>query len=152
MISAILSAECSYLTHQKITGENKMHLSRQLIFGCFMAALIMVQGCGSAVKTQKRGERYPVARIIASDFAPPFKVSWQMSAGLALYSAVKESKGTLFFGSLDHNLYAVNKKTHKIVWKFKAQDGIWSAVALDDRRVFVAGKDGSVYALRKSNG
>jgi outer membrane protein assembly factor BamB len=67
--------------------------------------------------------------------------------------ALDRKTGTLYVGSFDSNLYALDARTGAIEWKFQTGDHIYSSPALDldaagsVRTIFIASTDGQVYAL-----
>jgi outer membrane protein assembly factor BamB len=54
---------------------------------------------------------------------------------------------TIYFGSLDDNLYALDANTQEIRWSHKTGGGILTSPAVVDGVVYFTSRDGYVYAL-----
>jgi outer membrane protein assembly factor BamB len=61
--------------------------------------------------------------------------------------ALSPDEKTLYVGSFDANLYALDGATGKPRWTFRTRDHIYASPALGDDTVYVASTDGSVYAV-----
>ena len=68
--------------------------------------------------------------------------------------ALSQDGLTVFVGSSDHHLYAVNAKTGVQNWNFTTGDRVWSSPALsqDGSTVFVGSNDHHLYAVAASTG
>jgi eukaryotic-like serine/threonine-protein kinase len=62
------------------------------------------------------------------------------------------SNGTVYFGSSDGNVYALNARTGSLRWKFKTGDVVHSSPAVVGGTVYVGGWDTFFYALDASTG
>ena len=62
--------------------------------------------------------------------------------------------GTVYFGSSDHGIYAVDLDTGEAVWTepFKGENWIWGTPVVDDERVYVGSMDHHVYVLDRLTG
>jgi outer membrane protein assembly factor BamB len=60
--------------------------------------------------------------------------------------------GTVYFGSNDGYLYALNAGSGQKIWAFKTRYGVESSPAVTDGRVYFGGDDGYVYCLNAENG
>lgn len=60
--------------------------------------------------------------------------------------------GTVYFGSGDNNVYALDASTGKLRWKFAAQDVIHASPAVSDGLVLVGSWDSNFYALDAADG
>jgi outer membrane protein assembly factor BamB len=60
--------------------------------------------------------------------------------------------GTVYFGSGDHNVYALDAATGKLLWKFQAADVVHSSPAVADGMVYIGCWDGTMYALKADTG
>jgi len=54
---------------------------------------------------------------------------------------------TVYFGSYDEYLYALNIKTGKMKWKFKTLDAVYSYPVLHNEMLYLAGRDRNLYAI-----
>ena len=82
---------------------------------------------------------------------------WQtFTPGYVTSSPALGSDGTVYVGSFDHKLYALDPDTGKVRWSFATDAHIYSSPALADgpdgrtREIYIASADGSVYALDPS--
>ena len=76
----------------------------------------------------------------------------QFKTGSAIVSSPAINNGTLYFGSNDRRLYAINIADDKLVWRYKAEDGINSAPLLVGDMVYVTSSDQYLHAIKTSNG
>jgi outer membrane protein assembly factor BamB len=60
--------------------------------------------------------------------------------------------GTVFVGSADENVYALDAATGTRQWAFETDDTVFSSPAVVDGTVFVGSLDGNVYALDAATG
>lgn len=54
------------------------------------------------------------------------KVLWKFNTGNAVYGTATIHNQTVYFGSSNHNFYALNKISGELVWKFKTNGAIHS--------------------------
>ena len=79
-------------------------------------------------------------------------VKWTFKADGAIISSPSIANGTIFVGSVDTNLYAVDQETGAQKWKFKTDGPITSSAAVADGTVYFASTDGVFYALAADTG
>lgn len=85
------------------------------------------------------------AQPFPDDFSKAPSLAWEFQTGGPIYSSPVIDKETVYFGSLDSNLYALNSTTGQLKWKFKTG----STVLLDDNSLYCASGDGCLYAIGK---
>lgn len=98
-------------------------------------------------------ERYPRTQpgfLVAMD-ADTGKILWRFEAA-AIESSPLLVDGTLYFGSWDHRLYALNARTKTLRWSFEADGEVNTSAAYWDGKVYFATDAGSVYALDAETG
>jgi outer membrane protein assembly factor BamB len=99
--------------------------------------------------------RYPRSQrgFIAALRVRGGKQLWRFPAG-AVESSPLLFNGTLYFGSWDHNLYAlsVRGRKPKLRWRFPADDEVNASPAYSGGTVFFATDGGSVYAVSARDG
>jgi outer membrane protein assembly factor BamB len=61
-------------------------------------------------------------------------------------------KGTIYVGSIDSSLYAINNANGKINWKYKTGDIIRSTPIVDSGIVYIGSWDHNMYAINVKNG
>jgi len=59
---------------------------------------------------------------------------------------------TVYFGSGDHNVYALDARTGQLRWKFLAGDVVHSSPAIADGTLYIGAWDGVLYALNAHTG
>jgi outer membrane protein assembly factor BamB len=79
------------------------------------------------------------------------KVLWRFVAG-AIESSPLLVGNTLYFGSWDHHLYALDVRTHRLRWRFLADDELNSSAAYADGTVYIGSDGGHVYAVAARTG
>jgi outer membrane protein assembly factor BamB len=74
---------------------------------------------------------------------------WYVPTGLVLSSPAVGADGTIFVGSTDGNLYAINNTTGAVKFKYSVGAAINSSPAIgSDGTVYFAADDGNLYAVR----
>jgi outer membrane protein assembly factor BamB len=58
----------------------------------------------------------------------------------------------LYFGSWDHNLYALDVRRRKVLWKFHADAELNTSPAYANRTIYIGSDGGSVYAVYAKTG
>ena len=77
---------------------------------------------------------------------------WKFKTEDYIDSSPAVADGTVFFGSADSYLYAVDMKTGQEKWKFKTEDLILSSPAVADGIVFFGCEDRYLYAVDMKTG
>jgi predicted small lipoprotein YifL len=75
---------------------------------------------------------------------------WEFETGRAVSSPAIGSDGTVYVGSGDNKLYAINGKSGVKLWEFKTGDDImYSSPAIgSDGTVYVGSEDNKLYAIK----
>jgi hypothetical protein len=75
---------------------------------------------------------------------------WEFQTGRAVYSSPAiGSDGTVYVGSGDTKLYAINGKTGVKLWEFETGNGVFSSPAIgSDGTVYVGSWDKKLYAIK----
>jgi outer membrane protein assembly factor BamB len=79
-------------------------------------------------------------------------VKWTFRTGGAVISTPAVANGTVYFGSSDHNLYALDAASGALRWKFATAGRVTSSPAVADGRVYFGSFDSNVYALDANSG
>ncbi|HEY8053724.1 MAG TPA: PQQ-binding-like beta-propeller repeat protein [Steroidobacteraceae bacterium] len=79
-------------------------------------------------------------------------VKWKFKTGAAIVSSPAISAGIVYFGSSDHNFYAIDESSGRLRWKFATQGRVTSSPAVSAGRVYFGSYDGNFYALDAANG
>jgi outer membrane protein assembly factor BamB len=121
--------------------------------------------CAAASPTLAKGVVYqsvmdfvpcPQARPGASGYV----IAWNAKTGKKIWkwnSAPVESspllvKNTLYVGTWDHGIYALNAKNGRRRWRFGADDEVNTAAAYWKGTIYIASDGGTVYALNARTG
>lgn len=76
---------------------------------------------------------------------------WRYRTGL-IESSPLLVNGTVYFGSWDHRVYAVDAKTHVPRWTFATHGPVKAGAAYSNDTVYIGSYDGKVYALDARTG
>ena len=79
-------------------------------------------------------------------------VKWKFKAGGAIVSSPAVSGGTVFFGSSDHDVYAVDEHSGTLRWKFATHGRVTASPALAGGTLYIGSYDGNFYALDAASG
>ena len=85
--------------------------------------------------------------------APAFtNVKWKFHTDGRVFSSPAVVKDTIYFGSTDHYLYAVDRETGKLKWRAKTGSLVTSSPAIAGGTVYFASFDGFFYASDAETG
>ncbi len=76
---------------------------------------------------------------------------WKFSTNRRIFSSPEISENTMYIGSNDSCLYALNKKTGNLVYKFRTNGEIKSKPLIYNSSVIFNSSDGLVYAIDKND-
>ena len=79
-------------------------------------------------------------------------VKWKFATGDRVVSSPVFSDGVIYFGSDDHNVYAVDAATGRQIWKVSTQGPVASTPAVAGGIVYFTSYDGKFYAVDAKNG
>jgi eukaryotic-like serine/threonine-protein kinase len=112
--------------------------------------------CASGKYTTSPGASACTSPTEGATWGNPVAQRWTFSTGGYVYSspAVSPDGATIFVGSLDNKVYALNAATGAQRWAFETGGVVRSspAVSRDGASVFVGSNDNKVYALNASTG
>jgi outer membrane protein assembly factor BamB len=80
------------------------------------------------------------------------KIKWQFHSGGQILSSPVVADGTVFVGSNDHHLHALDLATGAEKWKFKSGGRIPSSPAIANGLVYFLSYDGNFYAVDEASG
>lgn len=79
-------------------------------------------------------------------------VKWQFHTWGYVISSPAVTAGLVYAGSMDQNLYAVDRETGKVKWTFKTESAIASSPAVSGGLVYFGSYDGNFYAVDAATG
>ncbi len=79
-------------------------------------------------------------------------VIWQFATEGQIWSSASEAQGTLYFGSDDGHLYALETNTGRQRWRFKTEGLVRCKPAVFAESVVFASDDGLLYCLDRTTG
>ncbi|MEP6894335.1 MAG: PQQ-binding-like beta-propeller repeat protein [Chloroflexota bacterium] len=85
----------------------------------------------------------------AIDFRGALK--WRFHAKRAITSSTVGTPQTIYFSSVDSNLYALDPRNGWAIWKFRLGKASISSPCIVDNLVFVGASDGFIYAVDTKN-
>ena len=83
---------------------------------------------------------------------PPLELLWKFKTGGQLHASPVIANGTLYIGSADGKLYALDAKQWGIKWVFDAGDVIRYSATVLGNQVYFSARNNKVYALDASTG
>ena len=93
--------------------------------------------------------------MVALEVAPPADSQppiWRYATGGWVINAPAVAGGTVFVGSDDNHVYALDAGTGELVWRYETGDVIRSSPAVSGGVVYIGSNDNHVYALSSESG
>jgi len=119
----------------------------------FLAAgCMLLLGTSAAADTMFRLDARHSGVSAAEGVAVLHRIKWTVRTGGAIVSSPALAAGVLYFGSNDHNLYAVDATSGAVRWKFPTKGRITSSPAVAGGRVYFGSYDSNFYALDAATG
>ena len=116
-------------------------------------AIIIANGTNSTNRTNitncVNGAPVPTSGCVSGR---PSSRNWAYTTGGQVYSSPAVADGTVYIGSYDGNVYALDAATGHIRWTYTTSGTVDSSPAVADRTVYVGSDDGNVYALDAATG
>lgn len=84
--------------------------------------------------------------------APIKNVLWTYETGEPVLSSPAVAYNTVYVGSNDHNVYALNADDGSVVWRYLTGGSVQSSPAVKDDLLFVGSDDGYIYCLNATTG
>ncbi len=79
-------------------------------------------------------------------------VKWKFKTAARIFSTPAVAGSAVYFGSSDHNLYAVNAGDGSLRWKFHTDGPVNSSPAIESGIVYAGSLDGNFYAVDAETG
>src|SRR5215213_3568312 len=116
---------------------------------CFALLLLMH---GLYAQTMFRGTPDHVASYTSNHDFIFTDEAWSFNAKAPIRSTAAASATTIFFGSSDGKLYALNKANGKSKWVFNSGSSIESSPALHKGKIFFSNNTQTLFVLNASSG
>ena len=87
-----------------------------------------------------------------SDIIPNNQLRWSFTTGNSVYSSPAVINDTVYVGSYDSKVYAINATTGTKLWDYTTGGSIESSPAVVNGVVYVGSNDKKVYAINATNG
>jgi outer membrane protein assembly factor BamB len=126
-------------------------------FWCVFSSLVLIAMLASACQ--------PATAVLGTPTAAPLPTAsptatavpapeplWTFQTEGAIWGTPAVSDDTVYFGSDDGNLYAVETQSGSIKWKFTSQGIVRSRPAIAGELVYFASDDGYLYAVNAQSG
>jgi eukaryotic-like serine/threonine-protein kinase len=112
-----------------------------------VAVLFLAQSAFCADAPMFRGNAQHSGVYDAAGVGRFSKVKWKFHTAGQVISSPAVVGGTIYVGSTDGNLYAVDREAATLKWKFEAKSRIASSPAVSDGVVYFGAYDGNFYAV-----
>jgi outer membrane protein assembly factor BamB len=83
---------------------------------------------------------------------PPLKLAWRYKTNEVVRSSPAVVNGTVYVGSFDNHVHAIDATTGESIWKYRTKDTIYSSPALSDGSLYIGSHDGYLYSLDAATG
>lgn len=99
--------------------------------------------------SRQRAPQFDVVAPIADTSIQP---RWIFTSDDEIRGTALFTRGVVYFGSYDHNLYAINTETGKLIWKYQTDGGIVSRPAIADDFIFIGSEDNRLHVISARTG
>jgi outer membrane protein assembly factor BamB len=152
---------------QKINKRRRLiWLSALGVFCLIIALLVLFQCTGIIVRVSDNVQSAPqngewamfrrdllhTGNADTNSVLPEGKLKWTFTTGGPVHSSPAVSDGTVYFGSRDGNIYAVDISTGEKRWTFKTGSWVDSSPVIAGGVLYCGSNDGNLYALDAKTG
>lgn len=89
---------------------------------------------------------------VDASLKPPLSLCWKFKTGGQILASPIVVNGTVYVGSSDGILYALDAKIWEVKWTFRVEGSIRNAVVFWNNRIFFSSTDNMIYALSAETG
>ncbi len=122
----------------------------------FFQSIFFLVACSLTVYGQDasmfRGNAQHTGVYPGAGIASLGELKWKFHTGGMIIGSAAVSTGSIYVGSTDGNLYAVDAESGKQKWKFDVKSRVVSSPAVSDGVVYFTAYDGSFYAVGAADG
>jgi outer membrane protein assembly factor BamB len=95
----------------------------------------------------------PYENVLNPGSVGKLDVKWTRPVGDAVWSAPAVVNGTVYFGSNNHNVYALDAETGTTLWSYSTGQAVYvSSPSVANGIVYIGSEDSNVYALNARTG
>ncbi|MCK5396592.1 MAG: PQQ-like beta-propeller repeat protein, partial [Gammaproteobacteria bacterium] len=127
---------------------NNKILQNKLLLAGIAALTVTLSACGNGKTSMFRADPSHTA---VYDSAGPTRLDtldWKYTAPDKTYSSPMVANGTVYLGSNDKHLYAIDQKTGQKKWRFKTGGNIEATPATANGIVYIGSWDKNMYAIK----
>lgn len=106
----------------------------------------------SDITTTFRGDYSRSGVFEGQEIAQPKEIKWRFQAGDRIFSTPVIANGTVYFGSVNNNFYALDINSGQEKWKKETEGAISASAAIDNGIVYIGSSDGFLYAMDEASG
>src|SRR5258708_813245 len=132
-------------------GRGEIHMRLKSCLPC-LAILLFAGRAFCADASMFRGNAEHSGVYKAAGVRKFSKVKWKFHTAGQVIASPAVAGGTIYVGSTDGNLYAVDREAGALKWKFEAKSRIASSAAVSDGLVYFGAYDGNFYAVDGATG
>ena len=129
--------------------KNNHHSLNKILLAAITASTITLTACGSGKTSMFRGDASHTAVYSESGPTQLDKLDWKYSAPDKTYSSPVVANGTIYLGSNDKHLYAIDQNTGQMKWSFKTGGNVESTPAISNGIVYVGSWDKTLNAINE---
>jgi outer membrane protein assembly factor BamB len=119
---------------------------------CLLLGITASAGVGADPPVMFRADAQHSGLYAGQGVAQLHGVKWSFHAGGPIISSPAIADGSVYVGSADHSVYALDQRTGALRWKFATGGRVSSSPAVAAGRLYVLSYDGNLYALDAASG
>jgi eukaryotic-like serine/threonine-protein kinase len=123
-----------------------------VIFILVLLTCLTLSACGAPATTPPPAPTDTATPPPSPTLESTMNAHWTYQTGAAIWGSPTLNDGTLYIGSDDDSLYALDAQTGALKWKFASKGIVRSKPAIAGSLVFFTSDDGFLYAVNTSDG
>jgi outer membrane protein assembly factor BamB/tRNA A-37 threonylcarbamoyl transferase component Bud32 len=148
-LAAVIMRALSYEPAQRYATAEAMKQSLEASAGGIVAASsVALSPSGTPVMTTGQ----TVASVAGNKSTDSVAAIWAFKVEDAVRSTPLVHDGTVYVGSYDNNLWAIDAKSGEMKWKFASEGGIGSSPTYNGGTLFIGSSDQRLYAIDARSG
>jgi len=106
----------------------------------------------ASIRNAERLNQNEASIIISKRSPTDRRVHWTFQAKAKISASPVVDEDSVYFGSWDQHVYALDKHTGKLRWQFETGNAVTTVPAIDEKVLYVGSRDGYLYALEAADG